>query len=59
MLRGMFSAIRNPTAHEPKVAWHISERDALDTLAFLSMLHRTLDRCTLVVTTQANASVSP
>jgi uncharacterized protein (TIGR02391 family) len=48
MLRGMFSAIRNPTAHKPKVTWHISEQDALDTLAFLSMLHRTLDRCTLV-----------
>ena len=58
MLRGMFSAIRNPTAHKPKVTWHIGEQDALDTLAFLSMLHRTLDRCTLVPVPVSAASES-
>jgi uncharacterized protein (TIGR02391 family) len=30
MLRGLFGAFRNTTAHRPKVSWPISEQDALD-----------------------------
>jgi uncharacterized protein (TIGR02391 family) len=46
MLRGVFGAFRNPTAHEPKVSWHMSEQDALDALSVASLLHRKLDTCT-------------
>lgn len=46
MLRGIFGAFRNPTAHEPKAMWHLSEQDALDALSMASLLHRKLDDCT-------------
>ncbi len=46
MLRGIFGAFRNPTAHEAKVSWHMSEQDALDALSVASLLHRKLDTCT-------------
>lgn len=46
MLRGIFGAFRNPTAHEAKVIWHMSEQDALDALSVASLLHRKLDTCT-------------
>lgn len=61
MLRGMFGAMRNPTAHEPKakVAWHIGERDALDMLTFMSMLHRQLDDAFAVPTMASAAANSP
>lgn len=29
LMKGMFSAFRNPTAHEPRVSWHVAEPDAL------------------------------
>ena len=54
LLRGIFAAFRNPTAHEPKIAWFISELDALDALSTMSLLHRKLDTC--VVTMSAGAS---
>jgi len=43
LMRGMFSAFRNPTAHEPRVSWHVAEPDALDLLSTLSLVHRRLD----------------
>ncbi len=43
LMKGCFSAFRNPTAHEPKVSWHVSEADALDVLSTLSLIHRRLD----------------
>ena len=43
MLRGLFGAFRNPTAHEPKITWRVTEQDALDILTFASLLHRRLD----------------
>jgi uncharacterized protein (TIGR02391 family) len=46
LLRGVFGAIRNPTAHDPKVNWNLREEDALDMLSLMSLLHRRLDRCT-------------
>jgi len=45
MLRGIFGAFRNPTAHEPRVTWFLSEQDALDALSAMSLLHRKLDNC--------------
>jgi len=52
VMKGVFSAFRNPEAHEPKVRWHVSEDDALDLLCTLSLIHRRLDAC-VVIRTQA------
>lgn len=43
ILVGLFGAIRNPTAHAPKVAWAMSEQDALDIFSLVSFVHRKLD----------------
>ena len=43
MLIGMFGAIRNPTAHAPKISWPITEQDALDIFSMVSFVHRKLD----------------
>lgn len=48
MLRGLFGAFRNTTAHRPKVTWPISEQDALDMMTTASLLHRRLDSAVLV-----------
>jgi uncharacterized protein (TIGR02391 family) len=39
----LFGAIRNPTAHAPKIAWTMPEEDAIDVFALVSFLHRKLD----------------
>jgi uncharacterized protein (TIGR02391 family) len=44
MIRGLFSAFRNPTAHEPKILRPINEQDATDLLTTVSLIHRALDR---------------
>lgn len=43
LLRGMFGAFRNPTAHAPKIVLAVSEQDAFDLLSLVSYLHRRLD----------------
>lgn len=43
IIKGMFSAFRNPTAHEPKGSWVVTE-EALDLLSLVSLLHRRLDQ---------------
>jgi len=43
LMKGMFGAFRNVTAHAPKITWPISEQDALDLLTIASLLHRRLD----------------
>lgn len=43
LAKGIFSAIRNPTAHAPKVKWVVDLQDALDVLTVVSLLHRRLD----------------
>ncbi|MDO4160988.1 MAG: TIGR02391 family protein [Prevotellaceae bacterium] len=45
LLKGLCSMFRNPTAHEPKIEWEISEQDALDILCIISYCHRRLDNC--------------
>jgi uncharacterized protein (TIGR02391 family) len=45
-VRAIFSAARNPTAHEPKFLSTMSEQDAVDLLTQMSYLHRRLDECT-------------
>ena len=32
LTKGLFSAFRNPAAHEPRIEWTLSEQDALDFL---------------------------
>jgi uncharacterized protein (TIGR02391 family) len=46
LLVGLFGTIRNPTAHNPKIEWDMSEQDALDMLTTASLIHRKLDRAT-------------
>jgi uncharacterized protein (TIGR02391 family) len=43
LIRGMFGAFRNPTAHAARITWPIGIEDALDLLTLASMLHRRLD----------------
>lgn len=43
ILVGLFGAVRNPTAHAPKVTWPMTEQDALDVLSLVSYVHRKLD----------------
>ena len=44
LLKGCFSAVRNPLAHGPKILWS-GEDDTADYLTFISLLHRKLDGC--------------
>lgn len=48
LLVGLFGAIRNPTAHAPKVVWPMPEQDALDVFSLISFVHRKLDGATRV-----------
>lgn len=43
LIKGVFGAFRNTTAHFPRIHWNISEQDALDVLTTLSLIHRRLD----------------
>jgi uncharacterized protein (TIGR02391 family) len=47
LAKGLFSAFRNPAAHEPKLEWVMTEQDALDVLGTLSLIHRRLDSARL------------
>lgn len=47
LLKGAFPAIRNPTAHEPKILWQ-GEEDAADYITLLSMLHCNLYKAHVV-----------
>jgi len=42
LLKGCFSAVRNPLAHQPRILWE-GEDDAADYLSLISLLHRKLD----------------
>lgn len=48
ILIGIFGAIRNPTAHAPKILWPITEQDALDIFSMVSFIHRKLDGTTKI-----------
>ena len=46
LLKGCFSAFRNPLAHEPKILWlWKDEEDIVDYFSLISFLHRKLDNC--------------
>lgn len=57
--RGVVGALRNPTAHEPKVEFNLTEADALDMLATISMVHRRLDQATITPAAPNYASHRP
>lgn len=44
LLIGLYGTFRNPTAHEAKIEWEMSEQDALDILTTISLIHRKLDK---------------
>lgn len=44
LIKGIFGLIRNPTAHQPKIKFEISEEEALDILNTISYIHKRLDR---------------
>ncbi|WGQ10720.1 TIGR02391 family protein [Pedobacter gandavensis] len=43
IIRGLFSTIRNPTAHRPKFTFDINEDYALDVITMVSFVHKKLD----------------
>lgn len=47
LLRGVIGTFRNPTAHAARIAWPVSEADALDVFSTLSYIHRRLDSARL------------
>jgi uncharacterized protein (TIGR02391 family) len=53
LMKGIFSAFRNPTAHAPKISWKVTEQDAFDLLTLASLLHRRIDTA---ISTQRPAS---
>ncbi len=44
LLIGLYGTYRNPTAHEARIEWPMTEQDALDVLTAISLAHRKLDR---------------
>jgi uncharacterized protein (TIGR02391 family) len=55
-VRGVVAAFRNPPAHERKIEYPISEEDALDILATISMVHRRLDQAVVMPAAPAYAA---
>ena len=43
LIKGVFGAFRNTSAHAPKIYWKITDQDALDVLTTISLIHRRLD----------------
>jgi uncharacterized protein (TIGR02391 family) len=46
LLSGLVGTFRNPTAHEPRVAWRMKESDAYDLFTLASYAHRRIDAAT-------------
>jgi uncharacterized protein (TIGR02391 family) len=44
LIKGIFGLIRNPTAHEPKIKFIITEDEALDVMGTISYIHKRLDK---------------
>jgi len=57
LMKGLFGAFRNPTAHQPEHIWPIKEQDALDLLTIASLIHRRLDDAVACPTFQAQTSI--
>ncbi len=48
LLKGIFGMFRNVTAHAAKIEWPIHEEEAYDLLTLVSLVHKKLDRATIV-----------
>ena len=48
IMKGIFSAFRNPAAHEPRIVWSLTEADALDLFAALSLVYRRLETAVVI-----------
>lgn len=48
LLKGIFGMFRNPTAHASKIEWPIEEEEAFDLLTLVSLVHKKLDKATVV-----------
>ena len=43
LIKGVFGAFRNTSAHAPRIHWQVTQQDALDILTTISLIHRRLD----------------
>ena len=43
LVKGTFGMFRNPSAHEARILWPISKKDAEDLLSLAYLIHRRLD----------------
>src|SRR3989344_7049548 len=43
LIKGIYSMFRNLIAHEAKINWEVTQRDAKDLLTMVSMIHRRID----------------
>ncbi len=48
LLKGIFGMFRNVTAHAAKIEWPILEEEAYDLLTLVSLVHKKLDKATIV-----------
>lgn len=48
LLKGIFGMFRNVTVHAPKIEWPIYEEEAFDLLTIVSLVHKKLDKATVI-----------
>lgn len=48
LLKGTFGVFRNTTSHVPKIKWPIYEKEAFDFLTLVSLIHKKLDKTTII-----------
>lgn len=48
LLTGVYGMFRNPTSHEARIHWPMSEQDAEDIMSMVSLLQRRLDGATVL-----------
>ena len=47
LLIGVYGMFRNPTSHEARIHWPMTQQDAEDIMSMVSLLHRRLDGATM------------
>jgi len=47
LIIGVYGMFRNPTSHEARIHWPMSQQDAEDIMSMVSLLHRRLDGATM------------
>lgn len=46
LLTGVYGMFRNPTSHEARIHWPMTQQDAEDLMSMVSLMHRRLDNAT-------------